>query len=190
VLGNIKQQAEDTRRIQEMLASRSSLADNINSANDAYTQEAYGRSNTVASIQHYKPSELVTRTPVKPHWDRNSNSHNIDEIMEMRAELEDLINGDNPLNEFLSRVTVREMIKELRTDIRIMKYENELTELDIIKHLKEEADGGTKEPEPAPFQGGGFPGGLTATRGYVDEIETEKRYKTNPYTGQTTESSS
>ena len=233
MLGSIKKQSENTKRIRDMLASGPSLSDNLNAGKDVYREElgdlmskkmddsvaqAFGSAASVSSMYQYEPSSISARTSRKEPWDKDDLYVTVHKIMEMRAELEDLINGDNPLNEFLSRVTIREMIKELRTDIRIIKYENELTELDIIKHLEKEANGKEEEEQRWPWHGSGTEPvsgpkgsdgteesslatgsrvnrvgksrvGLNISRGYLDELETKNRYKTNTYTEQTTEDS-
>ena len=61
-----------------------------------------------------------------------------DTVMEMRDKIDDLINGESPLHNLLSKTTIRELIKELRHEIRDLKMQNEVTELDIIKHMEEE----------------------------------------------------
>ncbi len=59
-------------------------------------------------------------------------------VTSMRCKIDDLITGEISFMTFISKQTVREMIRELRRDIRKLKDDNNYTEMDIINEMEED----------------------------------------------------
>ena len=62
----------------------------------------------------------------------------VSKVVSMRRKIDDLITGEISFMTFISKQTVREMIRELRRDIRKLKDDNNYTEMDIINEMKED----------------------------------------------------
>jgi len=70
----------------------------------------------------------------------------IQHIIKIRDKLDDFLDGSNILLKVMNPQTTREMIREMRQEIRTIKREENISELDIIEYLEKEArDGSTAE---------------------------------------------
>lgn len=162
------------------------------STSSMYEQNPYGSTSTNDSTRTVATS--TSSYDYEPHtMKRTSNvlvqrdAHAVDQIMQMREEIEELVEGKHTLSPYFGKGTVREMIKELRTDIRIIKYENELTELDIIKTLVLEKEKGTRYEPETSVPSTGLPGewsrsrtrGMSAAEIFYDEVETDPKTNFN-----------
>ena len=62
----------------------------------------------------------------------------IDTIIDIRNKLDDFLDGSNVLLKVMNPQTIREMVRELRNEIRTIKREENISELDIVEYLEEE----------------------------------------------------
>jgi hypothetical protein len=59
-------------------------------------------------------------------------------VLSIRERLSEFLNGSNVLLKILDPQTIRETVKELRLDIRNIKKDMDILEIDIIKYQEEE----------------------------------------------------
>jgi len=62
----------------------------------------------------------------------------IEHILKIREKLDDFLDGSNVLVKIMNPQTIREMVREMRQEIRAIKKEESISELDIVNHLEEE----------------------------------------------------
>ena len=64
----------------------------------------------------------------------------IDIIVNIRNKLDEFLDGSNILVKIMNPQTVREMVREMRHEIRMLKQDHGISELAIIEHLEKECD--------------------------------------------------
>ena len=64
----------------------------------------------------------------------------IDTIIAIRNKLDDFLDGSNILLKVMNPQTIREMVREMRHEIRELKRDHGISELAIIEHLEKELD--------------------------------------------------
>ena len=64
----------------------------------------------------------------------------IDTIIAIRNKLDDFLDGSNVLIKVMNPQTIREMVREMRHEIRELKRDHGISELAIIKHLEKELE--------------------------------------------------
>ncbi len=64
----------------------------------------------------------------------------IDIIVNIRNKLDEFLDGSNILVKIMNPQTVREMVREMRHEIRELKRDHGISELAIIEHLEKECD--------------------------------------------------
>jgi len=74
---------------------------------------------------------------------RGVDSSYIDVIIKIRVKLDEFLDGSNFLLKVMSPQAIREMVRELRHEIRELKRDQGISELMIIKHLEEELENDT-----------------------------------------------
>ena len=67
-----------------------------------------------------------------------SNDEAIESIIKVRDKLEDFLDGSNLLLKILNPQTIREMIREMRHEIRELKKVHEISEVDVLEYLEKE----------------------------------------------------
>jgi len=64
----------------------------------------------------------------------------IEKIIAIRNKLDEFLDGSNILVKIMNPQTVREMVREMRHEIRVLKQDHGISELAIIEHLEKECD--------------------------------------------------
>ena len=62
----------------------------------------------------------------------------IEHIIKIRDKLDDFLDGSNVLIKVMNPQTIREMVREMRNEIRTIKKKENISELDIVNYLEEE----------------------------------------------------
>ena len=62
----------------------------------------------------------------------------IEHIIKIRDKLDDFLDGSNVLIKVMNPQTIREMVREMRNEIRTIKRKENISELDIVNYLEEE----------------------------------------------------
>ena len=62
----------------------------------------------------------------------------IEIIISIRDKLDDFLDGSNILLRVMNPQTIREMVREMRNEIRTIKREENISELDIVNYLEKE----------------------------------------------------
>ena len=75
----------------------------------------------------------------------------IDTIIAIRNKLDDFLDGSNVLIKVMNPQTIREMVRELRHEIRELKRDQGISELMIIEYLEQELEDGTVKREYNDF---------------------------------------
>ena len=63
-----------------------------------------------------------------------------EEINKIRNKLDEFLDGSNYLIKVMNPQTIREMVREMRHEIRELKKEHGVSELDIVNYLEEEVN--------------------------------------------------
>ncbi len=61
-------------------------------------------------------------------------------IIKIRDKLDEFLDGSNYLIKVMNPQTIREMVREMRHEIRELKKEHGVSELDIVNYLEEEVN--------------------------------------------------
>ena len=67
----------------------------------------------------------------------------IEVIINIRSKLDEFLDGSNPLMKVMNPQTIREMVRELRYEVRELKRDQGISELHIIEYLEQELEDDT-----------------------------------------------
>ena len=98
------------------------------------------KTDVLSAHTHAMLSRASTATSTIGSVPEKSNDKAIENIMKVRDKLEDFLDGSNLLLKILNPQTIREMIREMRHEIRELKKVHEISEVDIIEYLEKEFD--------------------------------------------------